>query len=69
MSTNQKATGPSAAGEVDVTMTDAGEKNPGEDPDFDEQCDLGTMANRKCCRMIRIFRVATARRGRARGQF
>lgn len=37
MSTNQKATGPSAADEVDVTMTDAGQKNPGEDPDFDEQ--------------------------------
>lgn len=23
--------------EADTTMTDAGEKNPGEDPDFDEQ--------------------------------
>ena len=22
---------------ADVTMTDAGEKNPGEDPDFDEE--------------------------------
>lgn len=37
MTTNQNATEPSSADEVDITMTDAGEKNPGEDPDFDEQ--------------------------------
>ena len=36
MTTDQEATKPSAD-EVDITMTDAGEKNPGEDPDFDEQ--------------------------------
>lgn len=37
MQKNQPETEQSPADEVDTMMTDAGEKNPGEDPDFDEQ--------------------------------
>jgi len=37
MKQNQPDTGQSPADETDTTMTDAGEKSPGEDPDFDEQ--------------------------------
>jgi len=34
---DQQADEQQAGDEPDVTMTDAGEKNPGEDPDFDDQ--------------------------------
>lgn len=37
MKQNQPGSEPSPTDETDTTMTDAGEKNAGEDPDFDEQ--------------------------------
>lgn len=37
MKQNQPGSEPSPADETDATMTDAGEKNADEDPDFDEQ--------------------------------
>ncbi len=37
MKQNQPDTEQSPADETDTTMTDEGEKNAGEDPDFDEQ--------------------------------
>lgn len=37
MNENQPDTESSPVDETDTTMTDAGEKNAGEDPDFDEQ--------------------------------
>ncbi|WP_312481237.1 hypothetical protein [Stutzerimonas nitrititolerans] len=37
MKQNQPGSEPFPTDETDTTMTDAGEKNAGEDPDFDEQ--------------------------------